>query len=167
QVATTRRLDAAADARRLASQRVALSHSVTFSPRPGAVDVAPDAAIVVSVATGELADVVVTAPDGRTVTGRLDASERAWRAQGRLAATSLYRITANVQRAGMAATVTSTFRTMTPAVAVGATIYPSDGMTVGVGQPVVIRFDHAVTSDATRAAALSHFRISETKPAPG
>jgi len=79
-----------------------------------------------------------------------------------------YRVTAEtVGRSGLTARATSTFRTVTPTGRVAATTFPADGMTVGIAQPIVVRFDHPVDSDAARARVLSHFTISESRPVPG
>jgi lipoprotein-anchoring transpeptidase ErfK/SrfK len=40
-------------------------------------------------------------------------------------------------------------------------------MTVGVGQPVVLRFDHPVTSDAARLTVVSHLAVAESVRVPG
>jgi lipoprotein-anchoring transpeptidase ErfK/SrfK len=50
---------------------------------------------------------------------------------------------------------------------VSDTIFPGPGLEVGVGQPIVIRFDHDVENPFSRAAALTHFRIIESSPVPG
>ena len=51
--------------------------------------------------------------------------------------------------------MTSTFRTLAPAATVTASVFPSDGLSVGVGQPIVFRFDHYISErgGAGRGAA--------------
>ncbi len=46
-------------------------------------------------------------------------------------------------------------------------MFPNGGLTVGVAQPIVVRFDHFVDDAAARAAVLSHFTIIESRPVPG
>jgi lipoprotein-anchoring transpeptidase ErfK/SrfK len=82
--------------------------------------------------------------------------------------TSTYRVVATVARPdGLVAERVATFTTLTPTYLIGATAFPSDGMTVGVGQPIVINFDHYVRTAAGQAAALSHLTVSMSKPVPG
>ncbi|MDQ1380353.1 MAG: hypothetical protein QOJ71_1072, partial [Actinomycetota bacterium] len=68
---------------------------------------------------------------------------------------------------GLTVAATSAFRTVTPTARVAATVFPDNGMTVGVAQPIVIRFDHFVDSDTSRAAVLSHLRVTESRPVAG
>ena len=46
-------------------------------------------------------------------------------------------------------------------------MFPTPGMTVGVGQPIVLRFDHYIESPANQAAVVSHLVVSMSKPVPG
>ena len=56
---------------------------------------------------------------------------------------------------------------LTPENSVNASVFPSDGLAVGVGQPIVFRFDHFVSSDSARAAVLSHLDVTESQPVLG
>jgi lipoprotein-anchoring transpeptidase ErfK/SrfK len=47
------------------------------------------------------------------------------------------------------------------------TLYPLDGQVVGVGQPVIVHFNHSITTAAAQAAALAHFTVTESTPVPG
>src|SRR5262249_8791275 len=62
---------------------------------------------------------------------------------------------------------TSTFQTATPAVGVTVSAFPNTGLTVGVGQPVVLRFSHAINDQAARAAVLQHFTVKVAPAVPG
>ena len=151
-----------------AAARAALVKSVTFSPPAGAADVAPNARVVVSTGAGRLTAVRVTGPDGHSVKGAFVASAHIWQSQSLLAPSSSYRILATAGgRSGLTVNPSSTFRTLTPAGMVSATLFPADGMTVGVAQPIVIRFDHFIDSDAARARVLAHFTVTESRPVPG
>ena len=91
-----------------------------------------------------------------------------WRSNVPLQPTSTYRVVATVGRPhGITAQRVSTFSTLTPTYQVGASVFPSDGMTVGVGQPIVFKFDHYVRTAAGQAAAISHIYLSMSKPVPG
>jgi lipoprotein-anchoring transpeptidase ErfK/SrfK len=158
---------ASAQTRAPGVDRAALAAAVTFDPQPGANGVALDAPIAVATRSGYLFSVRVTTSAGAPVAGMLT-SANAWRSTTRLLRPDTdYRITATASAAsGEHVQSTSRFRTLTPSANVAATIFP-DGLTVGVAQPVVIRFDHYITNPLSRAAVLSHFTVTESHPVPG
>lgn len=160
----------AADARVAAAgrERADLAALVRFSPAPGATDVPLDAPVSVSSPRGRLARVRLTTADGHAITGVLDAAARTWTAEGVLAPATGYRLETTVVGAtGITATSASTFRTLAPLARVHASLFPTDGMTVGVGQPIVVRFDSPVTSEAARETIVSHLAVAETDRVPG
>jgi hypothetical protein len=147
--------------------RAALAAAVTFDPKPGAVDVALDGRVVVSANAGRLTAVRATTTTKWPLFGTLSASGKRWQSNGPLVPGISYQVTATVSgSAGVAATATSTFRTVTPAATVTATVFP-DGLTVGVAQPIVIRFNHFITTAAARTAVLQRFTVTESRPVPG
>jgi lipoprotein-anchoring transpeptidase ErfK/SrfK len=130
--------------------------------------VALDQPVTVSTASGSLLSVQVANAAGAAVSGALSPSRLQWRSNAPLQPTSTYRVVATVGRLdGITAQKVSTFSTLTPTYQIGASVFPSDGMTVGVGQPIVINFDHYVRTTAGQAAALSHITLSMSKPVPG
>jgi lipoprotein-anchoring transpeptidase ErfK/SrfK len=150
------------------ARRAALAAAVTFEPKPGAIDVGLDASVVVDAGSGYLETVRVVSAAGVPVAGTFTSVGNRWQSQGPLAPGSVYAVTATVRGwSGVTATPRSTFRTLTPVGNVGATVFPSDGITVGVAQPIVIRFDHFISDPAGRAAALDHFVVTESRPVPG
>src|SRR5438477_10948710 len=147
--------------------RAALAAAVTFDPKPGAVDVALDGRVVVNANAGRLTAVRAVTTTKWPLFGTLSASGKRWQSTGPLAPGISYQVTATVLgSAGVAANVTSTFRTVTPVATVTATVFP-DGLTVGVAQPIVIRFDHLITTEAARTAVLQRFTVTESRPVPG
>ena len=144
-----------------------LAAAVSFVPKSGTQGVALDAPIAVAAGSGNLFSVRVTTTTGASVAGML-ISAKAWRAgNAPLLPGTTYRIVATVSGpSGVRVQSTSTFRTLTPAATVGATIFP-DKLTVGVGQPIVIRFNHSISNSLSRVAVLSHFTVTESKPVPG
>ena len=152
----------------LALARAQLAAAVTVSPAPGTTGVALNAPVTVSTAAGSLMSVQVINAAGSPISGALTATRAAWRSSTPLQPTSTYRLVATVARPdGLTAQRVATFTTLTPTYLVGATAYPTDGMTVGVGQPIVINFDHFVRTTAGQTAALSHITLSMSKPVPG
>ena len=147
--------------------RAALAGAVTFAPRPGAADVALDARVVVIAQAGRLRAVRVTTTENWPLFGTLSSSGKRWESNGSLVPGASYRVTAMVSGSpGVTAQPTSTFRTVTPVASVRATVFP-DGLTVGVAQPIVIRFDHFIADAAARAAVLQRFTVTESRPVPG
>jgi lipoprotein-anchoring transpeptidase ErfK/SrfK len=148
--------------------RAALAASLTFVPAPGATSVAPDAPIVVKAGAGHLTTVRVTSSSGVAVAGALASSGDEWQSSGSLAYGTVYHVTATVSGAlHVRAESTVTFRTLTPSADVTASVFPSEGLSVGVGQPVVLRFSQAITSDAARASLLRHLSVTESRPIIG
>ena len=60
-----------------------------------------------------------------------------------------------------------TFRTLTPATAITTSVFPWEGLTVGIGQPIVFTLSRPIASDAARARLLSHILVGESKPIAG
>ena len=123
------------------------------SPADGATGVLPTTPVVVAADTGTLTQVTVTSAKGGTggaVKGALDASGR-WTSAQRLVPGTAYTVTAKgTGPDGTPTTRTTTFTTLKPRVTATYGILNA-GMTVGVGMPVSIQFDSAVTTPGQRA----------------
>ena len=105
---------------------------------------------------------------GAVVPGTLSPTHLSWRSGAWLQPATTYRVVATVARPdGVTAQRASTFTTVTPTALVTASVYPYDGMNVGVGQPIVFTFNHYVDTAAAQAAVLSHLSVSMSKPVPG
>jgi lipoprotein-anchoring transpeptidase ErfK/SrfK len=166
----TRAMEMIARARQAAYQHAysTLLAGIAFSPARGESTVAPTTPVVVTAKVGRLTDVRVTRADGARVSGSFDARAHGWRSHEQLAFGSTYQVTATVRAAsGIIASSSSSFTTVTPTGLVAATVWPDNGLTVGVGQPIVLRFDRDVDSDAARAAVLAHITLSASKPVAG
>ncbi len=158
----------AENARRVAEERNVLAAGVSITPARNAHDVALDAPVVLSSKNAPFTIVRVATDRGVLLPGTLDRAAHTWRANGVLASGTRYLLTARVvNEAGVDAVVTSTFETLTPSATVGATLFPVDDMTVGVAQPIVVKFDHPVSSDTARASVLAHLTVAASKPVPG
>jgi len=91
----------------------------------------------------------VTDPDGKAVEGKLE--QGAWTSTARLRPSTAYTVTVSAEgEDGTPSTTTSSFTTLEPKVTATYGILYA-GQTVGVGMPVSIQFDSAVTSKAMRA----------------
>jgi lipoprotein-anchoring transpeptidase ErfK/SrfK len=154
--------------RRLASLRAELASKVKYTPARGATNVGLDVPVFVATSAGRLTAVRVASVSGVPLAGTFASSRHRWQSSSQLAPGTAYRVTASVTApSGLKTRSTSTFRTVTPDAFVDATLFPGDGLTVGVAQPVVIRFTHFVNSDAARARVLQHLTVTASRPVPG
>jgi len=141
----------------------ALTASIRITPDSPTKRVAPDAPIVVTSDLGRLTDVRVTSANGDKVTGKWDAAGERWKSHGLLLYGETYRVRATVTgAANLLARKTTTFRTLSPTDTVTASVFPTDGLEVGVGQPIVFTFSQSIPESA-RAALEKHILIA-TKP---
>jgi lipoprotein-anchoring transpeptidase ErfK/SrfK len=160
--------DAKASARRLVGLQAALASKVKYAPARGATNVGLDLPVFVATSAGRLTAVRVASASGAPLAGTFASSRHWWQSTSQLAPGTAYRVTASVTApSGVTARSTSTFRTVTPEAFVDATLWPGDGLTVGVAQPVVIRFNHFVNSDAARARVLQHLTVTASRPVAG
>ncbi len=126
-----------------------MAAGLTFAPQPGATSVAPDSPVVVRAAAGRLVSVRVSTPDGGENEG-VYMSSQVWASHTPLGYGASYRVTALVSDGTTAVERTATFETLSPGDGVTVSAFPSQGLTVGVGQPVALRFSQAIT-DPTAA----------------
>ena len=159
---------AAAQAQSVHTAQLRLASTVSMSPATDATEVALDAPVTVTTSSGILTSVKVIDSAGTAVEGVSSPSGQERRSSGPLAPGTTYRVTADVSRPdGFSAEKVSTFTTLTPVAQVTARVWPADGLSVGVGQPIVLTFDHDIDSTAARAAVLSHITIGLSKPVAG
>ncbi|KQT92224.1 hypothetical protein ASG49_09795 [Marmoricola sp. Leaf446] len=135
------------------SQVSASSNAKIVSNIPrGATNVDVDRKLRLRVEAGTFEAVEVTGPEGSSIEGRLSPDKTRWAARSPLRANSRYRITSTAtDTESREGTFESVFRTRE--LTLDEQTYPSfalaDGQTVGVGMPVVIRFDIPVTDQAS------------------
>lgn len=143
-----------------------LLSALTISPAAGASAVPLNSQVTVTSRLGTLTSVSVSAP-GAKVGGHLSSNGLKWVSDSPLQASSTYRVTVKLSGLDTTAQKATTFTTLTPVAQVTASVWPSDGLEVGVGQPVVVTFDHYIDSLAAQKAVESHFTIAMSKPVPG
>ena len=123
---------------------------VVVTPADDAAGVLPSKRVTVAARTGALRSVTVKDADGGSVAGGKSGA-RGWASTQPLRPDTAYTVTVEATGPdGAPTTVTSAFRTLKPKVTATYGILNA-GMTVGVGMPVSIQFDSAVTSEAMRA----------------
>jgi lipoprotein-anchoring transpeptidase ErfK/SrfK len=139
--------------------------SFTIEPPDGATNLPLNAKVAVSASGGRLLSVVVTSADATAVAGTLDPTSQSWQSTATLAGHADYTVTAvGVSASGKNFESTSKFSTLTPAAVLLPLIFPGDGVTVGVGMPIQIRFNHSVSDKAAVQAA---FHVAMSTPVPG
>jgi lipoprotein-anchoring transpeptidase ErfK/SrfK len=118
----------------------------------------PDQPIVVSVARGTARTVAVKdTSDGKAVAGALDAGGTTWTSSGTLAYGTTYAVGVDtVDAGGTPGHQDLTVATVDPKTQAYPSFIPPPGQaTVGVGQPIVVRFNHPVKDHAAAQKALS------------
>lgn len=146
---------------RAGSEGSSSSATITVTPSP-ARTASPSSPVVVTVASGRLTDVSVAGPGGVLVPGTLSPDGRTWTSQqGVLDFGAAYQVrAAAVDRAGLPTDVTATVRTLAVSSFLGFSMTPDAGSQVGVGMPIVLTLDHALTTREARAAFESRLRVT-------
>jgi hypothetical protein len=133
---------------------------VTILPKNDSTDVDTAGALKVSVASGKLTAVTVTASDGATVAGAIAADGGSWTPSGALRSGTKYTVaTTAVDSSQAAVSDKSTFTTMTPSNTNIGNFNVDPGATYGVGMEVSINFTHSV-SDAYKKAVLQAVTVT-------
>ncbi len=134
-------------------------------PPNGSGNVSLDTPVSLVTPNGKISSVTVSGPT--PVKGASDAVGRAWAASsGGLDPNSTYVIEATtVGPSGDRSHFRSTFTTIAPQARLTADITPA-GQTVGVGEPVVVKFNHPV-ADANRALVQSRLSVTMSAPVTG
>lgn len=121
--------------------------SITTDPPDRATDVSPLAPITVTVAKGKLGRVTLTNPEGAPVVGQLESDGASWKTTEPLGYGKAYMINANaVGDDNRPVTIASSFKTIAPRTLAYPSINPTDGQTVGVGQPLALYFDAPIAN---------------------
>ncbi|CAL9618253.1 Putative L,D-transpeptidase LppS [Actinosynnema sp. ALI-1.44] len=131
---------------------------VTLSTGPAdqAVDVAPGLPVVATATDGKITQATLTNPEGKAVAGQVSPDGLQWTNSEPLGYGKSYTLSVTGQGAdGQTATKTSTFTTVKPRTLTFLSIYPLDGWTVGVGQPLSFDFDEPIADKAAAEAMIS------------
>ncbi|MGW3626828.1 L,D-transpeptidase [Streptomyces sp. NPDC000880] len=119
---------------------------ITISPKNGATNTGINNDAKVTVSDGTLTQVTMTTAAGESVQGTLAADGMSWKPDAQLARSTTYKIAATAKdTAGLEAHENSSFTTVSPANSFIGNFTPEDGSTVGVGMPVSINFNKAIT----------------------
>jgi lipoprotein-anchoring transpeptidase ErfK/SrfK len=147
------------------AQGAASTTTITFEPVSNSLDVRPDTPVSVVANGGTLTSVDVVDAKGRTLAGTLDGSQTRWTAASPLLIAQHYRVTAKaVDSKGAALERTAFFATLRPKGTLKTSISPLSGSTMGVGMPIIVRFNKQVSD---RAAVEQRLVVTSRKPADG
>ncbi|MFI6642085.1 Ig-like domain-containing protein [Streptomyces sp. NPDC050504] len=120
---------------------------IEISPKNGATNASINNDAKVTVADGTLTQVTLTTADGKAVKGKLAADGKSWAPEGQLDRSTAYKIQATAKDSeGREAHENSSFTTVSPANSFIGNFTPEDGSTVGVGMPVSINFNKAISN---------------------
>ncbi len=149
------------------SAEAALAAAVVSQPVNGTSRVAPNATVKVAARVGYFTSVSVSTTTGKALAGAFNPGRTEWVSSGVLVPSAHYQIrTAVTNQAGVNATSASAFTTLTPTALVGVTVWPDSGLTVGVGQPIVLTFNQPIITPSARAGLMSHLHLALSKPVP-
>ena len=126
------------------------------TPDADAVEVNPASLPVITVQEGTLKSAELM-PDagGEPVPGEISADKTVWTAAAPLAFNTPYKLTYTLADAnGETSTDTRRFTTVTPANEANAVLYPASATTVGIGQPIELRFSEPVLNKAEVEASI-------------
>ncbi len=138
---------------------------IELLPASASTDVQVDQPVTVTASDGTLTSVVLTDAKGRQVAGDLAADKHGWTATGNLKVAQHYRVVAAaVDADGVGTERTGFFATVAPRKVLETSISPLSGQSVGVGMPIVVRFNASVRD---RAAVEQALVVTSKKPIDG
>jgi lipoprotein-anchoring transpeptidase ErfK/SrfK len=158
-----------------------LLSQVTLSPANGSTKQPLSTVVTLRANGARLESVRVSVLPVGKLRGVLDAAGDEWHSTSRLLPGDTYTVhytvvsagpgtnagTGAVAEASFSAKGSGTFTTVPPASIVTASVFPSPGIAVGVGQPIVFMFSQPVDTLAAQKAVESHLSIAMSKRVPG
>ncbi|MFM9372140.1 Ig-like domain-containing protein [Streptomyces sp. Da 82-17] len=132
-----------------AAAKDASTAQIKITPKNGENKASINNAAKVTVSDGTLTEVEMKTADGTEVAGSLAADKKSWKPDAQLERGTTYKVTAVAEDAkGREAHENAKFTTVSSANSFIGNFTPDDGTTVGVGMPVSINFDKAITDKA-------------------
>lgn len=129
---------------------------IAIAPKNGTTNASINNAAKVTVSDGKLTQVAMTTATGKAVKGTLAGDGKSWKPDGQLERSTTYKISATAKDGeGREAHENSSFTTVSPANSFIGNFTPEDGSTVGVGMPVSINFNKAITNKKAVQSAIN------------
>ena len=152
-----------------------LRSRVVVAPANGAGHWSLDVPVSVRAAGAHLEKVHITGgPGTHVLAGAIDPYTGVFRSTGTLYPSTTYTVSFVVggkvgTADGLTAEGTRTFTTPAPSAAesVTANVFPTPGISVGIGEPVIFMFSQPIDTYAAQQSVLSHLHISMSKPVAG
>ena len=152
-----------------------LRSRVVLAPANGAARFSLGVPVTVHATGAHLERVHITGgPGTHVLAGAIDPYTGVFRSTGTLFPSTTYTVSfvvaGNVGTdTGLTAEGTRTFVTPAPSSAesVTANVFPTPGIAVGIGEPIIFMFSQPIDTYAAQQSVLSHLHISMSKPVPG
>jgi lipoprotein-anchoring transpeptidase ErfK/SrfK len=140
--------------------------AVTTVPANGASQVDPSKPVTVTVAYGTISSVEFSG--GQQTSGTMSTDRTSWTSSGTLGIDSSYQMQVLVTgQDGKQVSRSVSFSTLRPTASLGVSeMWPGDGMSVGVGQPIRVEFTNYVPAEY-RAAVEKACVVTATPPVAG
>lgn len=120
---------------------------IEITPKDGSNNASINNSAKVTVSKGTLTEVAMTTSDGTAVEGEIAADKTSWAPTTQLERSTTYKVAVSAQDSeGREAHENASFTTVSPTNSFIGSFTPEDGSTVGVGMPVSINFDKAITN---------------------
>ncbi len=140
---------------------------VAITPADQSKGVAPSSLVTVAAHNGEISGVtVVQATTGAPVAGTVLSDKRTWMATETLTPDASYTVKAAVIGVGGAATTAVSTFTTTGGKHLITQVLPANGSTVGVGEPITLKFNKGIPA-AQQKALLSRIVVASTPSVTG
>ncbi|MGW5095097.1 L,D-transpeptidase [Streptomyces nodosus] len=132
-----------------AAAKKASEAQIKITPTDGSDNASINNAAKVTVAKGTLSQVTMTTSSGTAVEGQISADKKSWAPSGQLERATTYKVAVTAEdSAGRDAHENASFTTVAPDHSFIGNFIPDNGATVGVGMPVSINFDKAISNKA-------------------
>ncbi|WP_327177666.1 Ig-like domain-containing protein [Streptomyces sp. NBC_01335] len=129
---------------------------ISIEPKNGSTNASINNAAKVTVAKGTLTTVTMTTAAGDAVEGTLATDGKSWKPAAQLERSTTYKVIATAKDSkGREAHENGSFTTVSPDNSFIGNFTPEDGSTVGVGMPVSINFNKAITDKAAVQAGIT------------
>ncbi|MFG2551689.1 Ig-like domain-containing protein [Streptomyces sp. NPDC048581] len=122
---------------------------IKITPGDGTDNASINKSAAVTVSKGTLTEVTMTTAEGAAVEGEISADKTSWKPSAQLERSTTYKIAVSAKDSkGLEAHENASFTTVSPNNSFLGYFTPEDGSTVGVGMPVSINFDKAISNKA-------------------